>query len=352
MQLPGELIQGGDGLDFEALRNGEMTSEFADLLSRFEAQHVLVVGDVMLDRYWMGEASRISPEAPVPVIRKQRTACYPGGAGNVALNVAALGARVTLLGAVGEDEPAAELRRALEEGGVSADYLLTDPSRRTTVKTRVIAGRQQITRIDEEDTHPLPADREQEAIRRLPVQLDGCHGVLVSDYAKGLMSSTFAEALLGCARERGVPVIVDPKGTDALRYRGATIIKPNRAELSDLTGVVIRSHSDALNACERLHMVLPDIVVLLTEGSEGMTLYLPGREHFQLPTRALEVFDVTGAGDTVLAVAGVAVAGGADFRAAALLANYAAGVVVGEFGCGTVSVERLRSVLSDGRAGS
>lgn len=324
-----------------------MNSEFADLLSRFEAQHVMVVGDVMLDRYWMGEASRISPEAPVPVIRKQKTVCYPGGAGNVALNVAALGARVTLVGVVGEDQTAAELRRALAENGVSPDYLLTDPSRMTTVKTRVIAGRQQITRIDEEDTHPLSADREREAIQSLQAQLDSCHCVLVSDYAKGLMSPEFAAALLGSARARGVPVIVDPKGTDALRYRGATIIKPNRAELSALTGVVIRSHRDALNACERLHTVLPDAAVLLTEGSEGMTLYLPGREHYQLPTRALEVFDVTGAGDTVLAVAGVAVAGGADFWAAALLANCAAGLVVGEFGCGTVSVERLRSVLSD-----
>jgi D-beta-D-heptose 7-phosphate kinase / D-beta-D-heptose 1-phosphate adenosyltransferase len=324
-----------------------MNSEFADLLSRFASQHVLVVGDVMLDRYWMGEASRISPEAPVPVIQKQRTVCYPGGAGNVALNVAALGARVTLIGVVGQDHPAAELRRALVEGAVSPDYLLTDPSRITTVKTRVIAGRQQITRIDEEDTHSLAADREQEAIRSLRAQLDGCHCVLVSDYAKGLMSPTFAASLLGSARERGVPVIVDPKGTDVLRYRGATAIKPNRAELSALTGVVIRSHNDALDACQRLHSVLPDVVVLLTEGPEGMTLYLPGREHFQLPTRALEVYDVTGAGDTVLAVAGVAVAGGADYWTAAFLANYAAGVVVGEFGCGKVSVDRLRSVLSD-----
>jgi len=301
----------------------------------------------MLDRYWMGEASRISPEAPVPVIRKQKTVCYPGGAGNVALNVAALGARVTLAGVVGEDQPAAELRRALAEGGVSPDYLVTDPGRMTTVKTRVIAGRQQITRIDEEDTHSLSADQELAMVDGLRTLIAGCDCILISDYAKGLISPTFAAALLECARQRSVPVIVDPKGTDATRYRGATIIKPNRSELSALTGLLIRSHQDALNACERLHALLPEIAVLLTEGSEGMTLYLPGREHFQLSTRALEVFDVTGAGDTVLAVAGVAVAGGADFWAAALLANCAAGVVVGEFGCGKVSVEQLRSVLSD-----
>jgi rfaE bifunctional protein kinase chain/domain len=324
-----------------------MNSEFADLLSRFESQHVLVVGDVMLDRYWMGEASRISPEAPVPVVRKQRTVCSPGGAGNVAANVAALGARVTLVGVVGDDQAATELRRALAVDGVSPDYLLTDPSRMTTVKTRVIAARQQITRIDEEDTHALPTELELKAIGVVRAQLEFCDCMLVSDYAKGLMSDGFAAALLASARERGVPVIVDPKGTDALRYRGATILKPNRAELSALTGLVIRSHNEALAACERLHAMLPDVAVLLTEGSEGMTLSLPSREHFQLPTRALEVFDVTGAGDTVLAVAGVAVASGADYWAAALLANCAAGVVVGEFGCVKVSIERLRSVVSE-----
>ena len=328
-----------------------MTSEFEDLLSRFKQQHVMVVGDVMLDRYWMGEASRISPEAPVPVVRKQKTVCYPGGAGNVALNVAALGAKVTLLGVVGPDQAAEELRRALVEGGVSADYLVTDPSRMTTVKTRVIAARQQITRIDEEDTHALAGEQEREAIERVRAQLDLCDCILVSDYAKGLMSPAFAAELLATARQRGVPVIVDPKGMDALRYRGATIIKPNRLELSALTGLLIRSHEDALAACERLNGMLPDVAVLLTEGSEGMTLYLPGREHFRLPTRALEVFDVTGAGDTVLAVAGVAVAAGADLWGAAFLANCAAGIVVGEFGCAKVSVEQLRSALceSDGR---
>jgi rfaE bifunctional protein kinase chain/domain len=327
-----------------------MTSEFEDLLSRFAGQRVLVVGDVMLDRYWMGEASRISPEAPVPVVRKQKTVCYPGGAGNVALNVAALGARVTLVGAVGEDRTAEELRKALADGGVSADFLVTDPSRMTTVKTRVIAARQQITRIDEEDTHPLPVDREREAIERVRAQVTSCDCILVSDYAKGLMSPAFAAALLEGARERGVPTIVDPKGMDPQRYRGATIVKPNRSELSALTGLLIRSHADALSACERLHALLPDVIVLLTEGSEGMTLYLPGREHFRLPTRALEVFDVTGAGDTVLAVAGVSLAAGADYWGAAHLANCAAGIVVGEFGCAKVTLDQLRYAVSDASA--
>jgi D-beta-D-heptose 7-phosphate kinase / D-beta-D-heptose 1-phosphate adenosyltransferase len=320
--------------------------DFDELLTRFAGRHVMVVGDVMLDRYWMGEASRISPEAPVPVVRKQKTVCYPGGAGNVALNVASLGAQATLVGAVGEDHAAEELRRALSEGGVSPDSLVVDASRTTTVKTRVIAARQQITRIDEEDTHALPKEREREAIECVRAQLRSCDCMLVSDYAKGLLSPAFLAALIESARERRVPTVVDPKGMDAHRYRGATIIKPNRSELSALTGLLIRSHADALSACERLHSLLPDVVVLLTEGPEGMTLYLPGREHFQLPTRALQVFDVTGAGDTVLAAAGVAVAAGADYWSAAHLANCAAGIVVAEFGCAKVSVEQLRAALS------
>lgn len=322
-----------------------MTNDFHDLLSRFGSQHIVVIGDVMLDRYWMGAASRISPEAPVPVVLKQRTVCYPGGAGNVALNVAAMGARVTLFGVVGEDIAGAELRSALVEGGVASDCLSTDRGRVTTVKTRVIAGRQQITRIDEEDTHALPAELELEMLEKLRAQLRFCDCVLVSDYAKGLMSQSFAAGLLDITREAGIAVVVDPKGADPLLYRGATVIKPNRVELSMLTGLPVRSHADALRACERLQLLLPDVVVLLTEGSEGMTLYLPDREHVRLPTRALEVFDVTGAGDTVLAVAGLAIAGGAGFWAASVLANCAAGVVVGEFGCGKVSVERLRAAL-------
>ena len=332
-----------------ACGNTGVNGEFADLLSRFALQHVVVVGDAMLDRYWMGEANRISPEAPVPVVRKHKTVCYPGGAGNVALNVAALGAKVTLIGVVGPDHTAGELRRALAEGGVSPDYLVTDPSRMTTVKTRVIAGRQQITRIDEEHTHALSAEQETQVIEGVRTQVASCACILISDYAKGLMTPTLAAALIESARERLIPVIVDPKGPDAVRYRGATVIKPNRAELSVLTGLLIRCHADALTACERLHSVLPDTVVLLTEGPEGMTLSFPGREHLHLPTRALEVFDVTGAGDTVLAVAGVALASGADFWSAAFLANCAAGIVVREFGCAKVSLEQLRAAVCDSR---
>lgn len=323
-----------------------MNGNLHRFLERFGSRRIAVVGDVMLDRYWMGDASRISPEAPVPVVVKQKTVCSPGGAGNVALNVAALGASVMLFGVIGEDAAGEELRTALAQGGVSPGDLAADPTRVTTVKTRVIAGRQQITRIDEEDTHPLSSALERAMIEKLGARLRHCDCLLVSDYAKGLMSPSFAIALLDMARRAVVPVIVDPKGSDPSPYRGATVIKPNRIELSLLTGLPVRSHAEALAACERLQTLLPGVVVLLTEGSEGMTLYPPGSEHVRLPTRALEVFDVTGAGDTALAVTGLAIASGAGPWAAAVLANCAAGVVVGEFGCGKVSIEQLSAALA------
>lgn len=323
-----------------------MVAEYESLLSRFSSQRILVVGDVMLDRYWFGEVSRISPEAPVPIVRMLRSSCYPGGAGNVALNISSLGATVSLVALVGDDKPASELRGSLSAAGVVPDLLFVDLRRMTTTKTRIIANKQQVVRMDEEETHSLSPEQETEVLRILEGLLKSCDCAVVSDYAKGFISSSLVSAFIAAARSLSVPVLVDPKSADATRYRGATLIKPNRAELSLLTGVSIRCHSDALEACETLSCALPDVVILATEGPDGMTLRLPGREYAKFPTRALEVFDVTGAGDTVIAVASVAIASGADPSVAAHLANCAAGIVVGDFGCGKVSIDRLLAVLN------
>ncbi len=328
-----------------------MIADCERLLSRFASRRVLVIGDIMLDRYWIGEASRISPEAPVPIVLRQRSSCYPGGAGNVALNVSALGSAATLVGVMGEDPAGGELRQTLERAGICADHLVVDRGRTTTVKTRIIANKQQVVRVDEEDTHGLAAEQEEQILRSIRMLLECSHCVILSDYAKGFVSASLAAGVISAARDLGVPIIVDPKGADAARYRGATMIKPNRTELSLLTGIPIRCHSDALDACERLSKKLPDVAILFTEGSEGMTLRLPETGFAHFPTRALEVFDVTGAGDTVAAIASVAIASGADFRTAAYLANCAAGIVVGEFGCGTIAVDRLLSVALDSDLG-
>ncbi|MBV9156664.1 MAG: D-glycero-beta-D-manno-heptose-7-phosphate kinase [Acidobacteriaceae bacterium] len=328
-----------------------MIAECERLLSRFASRRVLVIGDIMLDRYWIGEASRISPEAPVPIVLRQRSSCYPGGAGNVALNVAALGSAATLIGVVGSDRAADELRDSLEGGGICANQLLVDRGRTTTVKTRIIANKQQVVRVDEEDTHNLTAEQETEVLRTVQGLLTSSDCVVLSDYAKGFVSASLASGIISAARNLGVPIVVDPKGADSARYRGATLIKPNRAELSLLTGTILRCHADALEACEQLSNKLPDVAILFTEGSDGMTLHVPDGGFVHFPTRALEVFDVTGAGDTVAAVTSVAIASGADFHAAAYLANCAAGIVVGEFGCATITAERLLPAVLESEFG-
>lgn len=318
-----------------------MTNEYEKLLSQFGSQRVLVVGDVMLDRYWIGDATRISPEAPVPVIRMQRTSCVPGGAGNVALNISALGAGATMVGLVGKDSAAEEVRTSFAERGVTADHLFVDSGRTTTVKTRIIAHKQQVVRVDDEQTNPLSPEQEKEALKLIESLLASCKCAVLSDYAKGFVTPSLSDGVIKLAQAAGVPLVVDPKAADPLRYRGATLIKPNRLELSLLTGMTIRSHQDTLAACKKLSQILPDTSILATEGADGMTLHMPGGDYLHFETRALDVFDVTGAGDTVIAVTSVAIASGADFSTAAFLANCAAGIVVGEFGCATVSAERL-----------
>jgi D-beta-D-heptose 7-phosphate kinase/D-beta-D-heptose 1-phosphate adenosyltransferase len=217
------------------------------------------------------------------------------------------------------------------------------------VKTSVIANNQQVVLMDEEETHPVSKHRVEEILGTVEALLAFCDCVILSDYAKGFVTSTLATTLLAMARKVSVPVIVDPKGADAIRYRGATVIKPNRSELSLLTGLPVRSHADTLDACEQLSSALPGIVILATEGAGGMTLRLPDGTCIHLPARALEVFDVTGAGDTVIAVAGIAIGSGADFRFAAQIANCAAGIVVGEFGCAEVSLDRLTAEITKPR---
>ena len=269
----------------------------------------------------------------------------------MALNIASLGAAVTLVALVGDDKAASELRGGLSAAGVAPDRLFVDSKRKTTTKTRIVANKQQLVRMDEEDTHSLSPEQEKEVLRTLEGLLEACDCAVVSDYAKGFISSTLMTSLIATARRLSVPVIVDPKSADATRYCGATLIKPNRTELSLLTGIPIHCHSDALEACEKLSGALPDVAILATEGADGMTLRVPGCEYVRFPTRAREVFDVTGAGDTVIAVAGLAISSGADSRVAAHLANCAAGIVVGDFGCGRVSVDRLLPAVLDSGLG-
>ena len=295
---------------------------------------VLVVGDAMLDRYWFGAVERISPEAPVPVVRVNREEERLGGAANVALNVKTLGAQATLRTVVGDDEPARTLRRLLEREGVAA-LLGSDAQLYTIVKLRVIGRSQQLLRVDFENQpdHEVLASMLNDYERVLADH----DAVLFSDYGKGGL--THIPRMIALARAAGKPVLVDPKGSDYSRYAGATVITPNRAELAQVIGTwsseaQLHERAQALRVAHRLDGLM------LTRSEEGMSLF-DAEGHTQVPAQAREVFDVTGAGDTVIATLAAMLASGRTLREAMPIANRAGGIVVGKFGTATVSYEEL-----------
>jgi rfaE bifunctional protein kinase chain/domain len=297
-------------------------------------RRVLVVGDAMLDRYWFGAVERISPEAPVPVVRVHREEERLGGAANVAMNVKVLGAACTLVTVLGEDAAGTRLRELLTEQGVDT-VIGNDPQLRTVVKLRVIGRSQQLLRIDFENTpdHEVLELMLADYARVLP-----SHDlVLLSDYGKGGLAHV--GRMIELARAAGKPVLVDPKGSDFSRYAGATAITPNRAELAQVVGAW-SGEADLLSRAEALRQALGLEGLLLTRSEEGISLF-DAAGHLHLPTAAREVFDVTGAGDTVIGTLAALLACGMSLREAAALANRAAGIVVSRFGTATVSRAEL-----------
>jgi rfaE bifunctional protein kinase chain/domain len=309
-------------------------------LPDFSRARVLVVGDVMLDRYWFGEVSRISPEAPVPVVRVERTEERPGGAANVARNAAALGAAVGLLSVVGEDDAGRALERLVGEGGVRAS-LHRDATIATTVKLRVIGRQQQLLRIDFETapSHEVLADK----LSDFDSSLAGYDVVVLSDYGKGGL--THIERMIERARAHGKTVLVDPKGDDYARYRGASVVTPNRKELQEVVGRW-KDEADMTARAQRLRAELRLDALLVTRAEEGMTLYRENDVRHER-TRAREVSDVTGAGDTVIATLAVMLASGAGLPEAMHVANHAAGIVVGKLGTAVVHPDELAADLAD-----
>jgi rfaE bifunctional protein kinase chain/domain len=297
---------------------------------------LLVVGDVMLDQYWFGEVSRISPEAPVPVVRIGRMEERPGGAANVARNATALGAQVELLAVIGQDEPGASLERLLAAEGVQA-HLTRDPTLSTTVKLRVVGRQQQLVRIDFEN---LPAANALEAkLADFESRLALAEVVILSDYAKGAL--THVERMIQATRAAGRPVLVDPKGDDYDKYRHATLLTPNRNEFRTVVGSW-KSDADFEARGQRLRERLELEALLVTRSEEGMSLFLKDRV-LHMPAVAKEVFDVSGAGDTVIATLGVVLATGAPLAEAVRWANKAAGIVVSKLGTAVVRPDELFS---------
>ena len=308
------------------------------MLDKVSQVRLLVVGDVMLDRYWFGEVSRISPEAPVPVVKVERIEERLGGAANVARNAAAVGAKTALLSVVGDDEAGRSLSRMLVEGEIEAG-LHVDRNIDTTVKLRVIGRQQQLLRIDFETTPSHEILRAK--LAEFELRVANADVVILSDYGKGGL--THISEMIRLARAAGKPVLVDPKGDDYAKYAGATVITPNRSELREVVGRW-SSEEDLYAKAQKLRADLGLEALLVTRSEEGMTLFSEGETHHQA-AQALEVFDVSGAGDTVIATLAVMLAAGADWDEAIRTANIAASIVVGKLGTAVVTREELAAAL-------
>ncbi|MDN4501622.1 bifunctional D-glycero-beta-D-manno-heptose-7-phosphate kinase/D-glycero-beta-D-manno-heptose 1-phosphate adenylyltransferase HldE [Alteromonadaceae bacterium BrNp21-10] len=309
-------------------------------LPDFSRAHILVVGDIMLDRYWIGPTGRISPEAPVPVVKINNTEDRPGGAANVALNVAALGAQVTLMGLTGDDEAAETLSTQLGGLGITCDFVRL-PGFETITKLRVISRNQQLIRLDFEQD--FSAVDKNALNKNFAQQLEHVDAVILSDYAKGCLSDV--QSLIQAAKHQNIPVIVDPKGHDFNKYRGASLLTPNMAEFS-MVAKNVDTEQDIVDSAQKMAVQLGLDAMLITRSEKGMTLIRPQQPEFHLPAKAKEVYDVTGAGDTVIATLAAAFAAGAQWQDACALANAAAGVVVGKLGTSTVSINELALAVS------
>lgn len=317
------------------------------LLSRLRGRSVLIIGDVMLDHFVIGRVERISPEAPVPVVRFDHETFRLGGAANVAHNVAALGGRAQLIGVIGADDEARRLRQSLSTLHIRGDGLVEDPSRCTTRKLRVVTARnQQVARVDYESDVEVSGAVEAQIVEHIAELSADAGAMVLSDYLKGTISRGVAQGAVAAARRRGVPLLVDPKVPHIDYYRGATVITPNHLEAEAVTLTRIRSEPDARDAARSFRERAACESVMITRGEHGMWVLTPDTET-ALPAEAREVADVTGAGDTVIATLALALAAGGTLLDSARLANRAAGIVVGKFGPATVSLEELTVPRSD-----
>ncbi len=307
----------------------------------------MVVGDVMLDRYWWGNVSRISPEAPVPVVNLKKTSLVAGGAANVAANIKGLGAEAILIGAIGLDEEAGLFVKVLKDLDISTEYLLQIENRPTTIKTRIVAHNQHVVRIDQEDSNLLEPAQVDKLFKRIESVLSEIDIIVVSDYAKGVLNENLLMRLITKARNLKKLVIVDPKGKNYENYRGANLITPNQLEASQATQL----ESDADNAVEKAgEKLLKDYdfdSVLITRGENGMTLFRKDFETVNFSASARKVYDVTGAGDTVIATLAVAYGTSNDLILSSDLANSAAGLVVEEVGTTIITKDKLKKYLSE-----
>jgi len=320
-----------------------------DILSRFRRAHLLVVGDLMLDRFIWGDVERISPEAPVPVMRVMAESHRLGGAANVTHNVRSLGAHVTACGVIGRDTAGRRLVHDLRRAGASTGGIVADKQVPTTQKSRIIARprHQQIVRLDRENQDPI-ADATLKRLREFVLaKAKAYDGIIISDYGKGVVHASLLRSLTPLFRRKKLICVVDPKKENYGGYQFPTLITPNKDEASEASGILIRDDESLLAAGEKLVRMWQAKAVLITRGPDGMSLFRPHRSVKHFPTEPRDMFDVTGAGDTVVAVCGLALACGASFEEAAVLSNLAAGLVGEEVGTVAGSLEKLRRSVQD-----
>lgn len=317
------------------------------IVKRFAQVRVLVIGDLMLDRYIWGKVERISPEAPVPVVRVTHESLHAGGAGNVVANIRALGGSVVACGVVGKDQPGQRLRRELTTLGAGVQGVITSKTAVTTSKTRIIAHSQQVVRLDREESDTLDARVRAQLQRFIQQHIVDFQVVVISDYGKGIVDAGFLTLLSELRSQYGFVYLIDPKRRNFAHYRGATLVKPNREEAGIAAGIEIRNERDLSAAGARLLQLWQTEAVLVSRSEEGMSLFKPRAKPQHFPTTAREVYDVTGAGDTVLAACALALGAGATLEEATILANHAAGVAVGKVGTATVSPAELVAALQE-----
>ncbi|NGX26318.1 MAG: Bifunctional protein HldE [Chlamydiae bacterium] len=315
------------------------------MLSRLGPVKVLVIGDFMLDAYTNGKIQRISPEAPVSILLVHSEESLPGGAGNVVFNLSSLGAQVSVIGRVGRDFAGEEIRNSLENEGTDVRGLISQKRYKTPVKNRFIADSQQVLRVDFETITPLPEDVEQEVIQKLPDLMEDCQIVAVSDYGKGFLSHALLGVVIEMAKARHVPIIVDPKGIDFTKYRGATILKPNMTEAYAAARLPHDVSLDEVSATILKTCGVEQLMI--TRSQAGISLFNRNGTRFDFPVPSKEVKDVTGAGDTVLSMLCVALANGLDIKYAAQLANIAAGIVIERIGCARIDLSDMAERLME-----
>jgi rfaE bifunctional protein kinase chain/domain len=327
-----------------------MSPKYKDIIDGLYGRRLAVIGDSMLDRFLWGRVDRISPEAPVPVVRLESETTKLGGAANVAANICALGAQAVLFGLCGKDEAAGQLKNLLAERGIDPAGLIETETRPTTIKTRILAHNQQVVRTDREDDRPVDGDILEMLVSRL-AGLGPFDGFVLSDYGKGLLTDEALAAFIAAGRAMGIPLVVDPKKGDYSQYRGVTSLTPNQKEAEQSCAMNITDGASLRSAGAKLLERTEADAVLITRGEHGMALFQKDGGEHHLETEATTVYDVTGAGDTVIAVYTTALSGGASFADAADLANHAAGLAVRELGTATVTSAQLAVALNEKEQG-